>query len=112
MKWKIAFPDGTIEYLDPKEITLIMSRCKLKNNPKIAEKIFQGENKQVCAWILCEQIKITGVPQENLDEANRLSYNPRVKPCWDFRGSNADGKEFDRLESRGSRLYVGNHFFV
>ena len=60
MKWKCVFPDGTIEYLSPDEVTLIMSRCKLSNNAKQAEKIFQGENKTVCAWILCEEMIITG----------------------------------------------------
>jgi hypothetical protein len=108
MKWKCVFPDGTIEYLSPDEVTLIMSRCKLSNNAKQAEKIFQGENKTVCAWILCEEMIITGVPQETPVESSRLRYNPRVKPCWDYKDANADGKEFGCIESRGNRLYVNS----
>jgi hypothetical protein len=108
MKWKCVFPDGTCEYLSPDEVSLIMMKCKLSNNAKQAEKIFQGESKTVCAWVLCEEIKITGVPQENLLETSRLRYNPKVKPCWDYREVNVDGKEFDCIESRGNRLYVNS----
>jgi hypothetical protein len=106
MKWKVVFPDGTIEYLSPDEVSLIMMKCKLSNNAKQAEKIFQGESKTVCAWVLCEEIRITGVPQKNLIETYRLRYNPKVKPCWDYREVNVDGKEFSCIESRGNRLYV------
>ena len=108
MKWKVVFPDGTIEYLSPDEVSLIMMKCKLSNNAKQAEKIFQGESKTVCAWVLCEEIRITGVPQEDITESSRLRYNPRVKPCWDFKESNADGKEFVCIESRENRLYVNS----
>ena len=108
MKWKVVFPDGTCEYLSPDEVSLIMMRCKLSNNAKQAEKIFQGESKTVCAWVLCEEMKITGVPQENLLETSRLRYNPRVKPCWDYQECNSDGKEFGCIESRGNRLYVNS----
>lgn len=106
MKWKVVFPDGTCEYLSPDEVSLIMTRCKLSNNAKQAEKIFQGESKTVCAWVLCEEIKITGVPQEDLTETSRLRYNPRVNPYWNYRESNVDGKEFSCIESRGNMLYV------
>jgi hypothetical protein len=108
MKWKIVYPDSTIEYLSPDEVSLIMMKCKLSNNAKQAEKIFQGESKTVCAWVLCEEMKITGVPQKDIIETSRLRYNPRVKPCWDYQEVNSDGKEFDRIESRGNRLYVNS----
>lgn len=108
MKWKIVYPDKTTEYLNPNEVSLIMSICKLSNNVKQAEKIFHGENKTVCAWVLCEEIRITGVPQEDLSDTSRLRYNPRVKPCWDYKGSNVDGKEFSCIESRGNRLYINS----
>jgi len=106
MKWKVAYPDGTVEYLDPNDITLIMHKCKLRNSSKIAERIFKGENKTVCAWILCSHMKITGVPQKDMIETSRLRYNPRVTPNWSYQGDNVDGKEFDVIESRGNKLYI------
>lgn len=85
-----------------------MMRCKLSNNAKQAKKIFQGESKNVCAWVLCEDIRITGVPQEDLLDTSRLKYNPRVKPYWNYKGVNVDGKEFVCIESRGNKLYVNS----
>jgi hypothetical protein len=105
-KWKITYPGGNIEYLDPNEVTLVMNRCKLRNNKKTAERIFNGEAKSVCAWILCEYVVITGRSKDTLEEQQRLRYNPRVKPNWDFKDINVDGKDFKIIESRGNSLYV------
>ena len=58
MKWKISYPDGNIEYHIPTDVQLIMKKCELKNNRNVASKIFNGANKEVCAWILCEEIEI------------------------------------------------------
>jgi hypothetical protein len=106
MKWKIAYPDGNIEYLDPNKVDLLMKKCKLRNSMKTAQKIFDGENKTVCAWILCDDVIISDNLEESLDENERLRYNPRVKPNWDFRDVNVDGKQFCVIESRGSKLYI------
>lgn len=106
MKWKIAYPDGNIEYLDPNKVDLLMKKCKLRNSQKTAQKIFDGENKTVCAWILCDDVVISENPKEPLEENGRLRYNPRAKPNWDFRDVNVDGKQFNVIESRGSKLYI------
>jgi len=106
MKWKIAYPDGNIEYLDPNKVDLLMKKCKLRNSQKTAQKIFEGENKTVCAWILCDDVVISENPKEPLEENGRLRYNPRVNPNWNFRDVNVDGKQFNVIESRGSKLYI------
>jgi hypothetical protein len=106
MKWKIAYPDGNIEYLDPNKVDLLMKKCKLRNSQRTAQKIFDGENKTVCAWILCDDVVISENQKEPLEENGRLRYNPRVKPNWDFRDVNVDGKQFCVIESRGSKLYI------
>jgi hypothetical protein len=106
MKWKIAHPDGEIEYLDPDGFNLLMKKCNLRNSTKTAQKIFDGENKSVCAWILCDSVIISERQKEPLDEDSRLRYNPKINPNWDFRGINVDGKQFGVIESRGSKLYI------
>lgn len=106
MKWKISYPDGNIEYLDPNKVDLLMKKCKLRNSQRTAQKIFDGENKTVCAWILCDDVVISENQKEPLEENGRLRYNPRVKPNWDFRDVNVDGKQFSVIESRGSKLYI------
>ena len=106
MKWKIDYPDGNIEYLEPDRFNLLMKKCKLRNSQKTAQKIFDGENKTVCAWILCDDVVISENLKEPLEENGRLRYNPRLKPNWDFRDVNVDGKQFNVIESRGSKLYI------
>jgi len=105
-KWKIAYPDGSVEYIDPNKSDLTLKKCQLKNNPKTANKILLGANKTVCAWILCDDVIITERNPEYLEEQQRLRYNPRVAPYWNFRDVNVDGKEFRLIESRGSELYI------
>jgi hypothetical protein len=106
MKWKIAYPDGSIEYVDPNESDLTLKKCRLKNSPKVANDILLGANKKVCAWILCDDVIIAERNPKDLEELQRLRYNPRVTPNWNFRDVNVDGKDFHLLESRGSKLYI------
>jgi len=106
MKWKIAYPDGSVEYIDPNKSDLTLKKCRLRNNPKTANKILLGANKSVCAWILCDDVIIKDKLPEDLEEVQRLRYNPRVAPYWNFRDVNVDGKEFRLIESRGSELYI------
>ena len=58
MKWKIQYPNGNILYYNPSEVQFVMTNCQLRNYKKVAEKIFNGGNKVVCAWVLCEEINI------------------------------------------------------
>jgi len=106
MKWKIAYPDGSVEYIDPNKSDLTLKKCRLRNNPKTANKILLGANKSVCAWILCDDVIIKDKLPEDLEEVQRLRYNPRVAPNWNFRDVNVDGKNFHLIESRGSKLYI------
>ncbi len=106
MKWKIAYPDGSVEYIDPNKSDLTLKKCRLRNNPKTANKILLGANKSVCAWILCDDVIIKDKLPEDLEEVQRLRYNPRVAPNWNFRDVNVDGKDFHLIESRGSKLYI------
>lgn len=106
MKWKIAYPDGSVEYIDPNKSDLTLKKCRLKNNPKAANKILLGANKTVCAWILCDDVIIAETNPKDLEEMQRLRYNPRVAANWNFRDVNVDGKDFHLIESRGSKLYI------
>ena len=113
MKWKCVFPDGTIEYLSPDEVSLIMMKCKLSNNAKQAEKIFQGESKTVCAWVRCKTYAVnTGEPL-SVRLGSFLNYNPRHRPFWtgEKHGTDIsiDGETFEDIVSSGKSLF-GNVF--
>jgi hypothetical protein len=107
MKWKIERPDGVISYHSPEDVQLIMNVCVLKNQKSTALKIFNGSNKTVCSWILCESIEIltNGVSTHHPD-SERVSYNPRISPNWIYRGSIADGMRFDKLITSGNKVYL------
>lgn len=109
MKWKIEYPDGTKEYLSPTYCQLIIRNALVKNNKTQAQKIFDGGNKVVCAWIMCESIEIVReYPFTAFDEfnTNRLSYNPRVKPYWVYKDIDVDGGLFETIGSVNNKLYV------
>jgi len=107
MKWKIERPNGSISYHSPEEVQLIMSGCVLKNQKTTALKIFEGANKTVCSWILCDGVEIINNPGlVEVNDSERVSYNPRVVPNWMFRGSIADGMRFNKLVSLGNKVYT------
>jgi hypothetical protein len=104
MKWKIESESG-VEYHYPAEVQLIMKGCQLKNNRKTAEKIFNGMNKDVCAWVICDSITIK---HENFNKVwvkDKITYNPRKAPYWVFNGFEADNDMFDEIVSIDYGLY-------
>jgi hypothetical protein len=106
MKWKIQYTDGTVEYHSPSEVQLVMDNCILKNYKSVSQKIFDGENKTVCAWVLCKSIAIKSDSFIQADlNGERIRYNPRVAPNWTLNDSNADGMSVDKLVSVDFGLY-------
>jgi hypothetical protein len=106
MKWKIQHPDGTIEYHSPTDVQLVMHECILKNYRKTAQKIFDGGEKVVCAWVLCKSLAIKKEVFIQADaHGERIRYNPRVTPHWILDGENVDGMSVDKLVSVDFGLY-------
>ena len=106
LKWKVEYPDKTVEYHNPTEVQLLMVNCKLKNYKKVAEKIHQGANKEVCAWVLCETLFVNqGIVLKDEGGYNRVRYNPRETPHWIYKDEPADGESFQALISIDFRLY-------
>lgn len=107
MKWKIKHSNGSIQYLNPMDVQLVLSGCTLKNNKKQAQLIFDGNHKVICAWILCDEIEVktSDFNQTDLFGKN-LRYNPRKEPNWLMDGKNVDGVKFDKIESVDYKLFV------
>ena len=111
IKSKLNTGDGTgakevVDYVDPQDNQLAMLGCKLSVQPTAAQKIHDGANKTVCAWIECEDLRITSrtIPGSVLDW--ELRYNPRVEPRWtDGHGQgDYDNQEFDFLWTEGRKV--------
>jgi hypothetical protein len=107
MKWKVEYPNKVVEYLNPTEVQLVMKNCQLRNHKGVANKIFNGANKTVCAWVLCEQIEIVTKDFKHYDILSRkLKYNPRVKPNWLLNEEIVDNHYFFDIGSVDYGLYI------
>lgn len=105
MKWKITYPDNKVEYYNPSDVQLVMTGCVFKNQKKTAQKIFDGGHKVVCAWILCDDIKIL-IYDEFKNTSERTSYNPRVQPNWLCKGLIMDDKTVEKLHTIDRGIYL------
>jgi hypothetical protein len=106
MKWQITHADGNKSYHEPTEVQLILTDCQLKNSVKVAKKIFEGGEKVVCAWVLCEGIVIRKAVPFGVDSDMRVKYNPRVTPNWVLDGVVVDGCYFKGIMSDNRGLFI------
>lgn len=105
LKWKVEYPDGNVMYYYPTGVQLIMGDCTLKNYKKVAEKIHNGANKSVCAWVLCKTLDLK-FDNFITDDTTQIKFNPRVQPNWMVNGEVSDGKKLDSIHSIGHSLFT------
>lgn len=100
MKWKVTSPNGKAKYYEPNDVTLYMEDCKLVNHKGTAQKIYDGANKTVCAWVECANVVVYHkMPNDFVEGGAKVSYNPRVTPNWVMDGENVDKKKVGNLVS-------------
>ena len=105
-KWQVA-DNIQINYHDPDNCFLVLENCTLKNYRKAANKIFQGQNKTVCAWVECESIEILEELDLKFGYLSKINYNPRIAPFWrDNKEKDIDGNFYDRLVTCKKNLYI------
>ena len=109
MKWKVEYPDRKPEYYDPKEVQLLLGGCTLKNHRKTAQKIYEGANKTVCAWVRCEKLFTRTQDFLRLDsyaDITQLKYNPKRLPHWFVGpGMDVDGSEWGLIVTIDYKLF-------
>ena len=103
--WQLTNLNKVVAYF-PQEADLTLYKTNLHNNKKTAIKIFNGANKQVCAWINCEDVSAVKY-KSNVDFAlEEIFYNPRECTSWvDAHGNNLDGMAFPVLVITGGKLF-------
>ena len=108
-KWKIDYGNNNVICHSIDEVFLIMKNCVLSNNTKIANKIFNGANKNVCSFIVCDDIEII-LKTDTILEKNdlELKYNPKVNPYWIFNDVNYDNKTISELYTVSNKIYIKN----
>jgi hypothetical protein len=105
LKWKVEYPDGNVMYYYPTGVQLVMGDCTLKNYKKVAEKIHNGANKSVCAWVLCKTLELK-FDNFITDNTTQIKFNPRVQPNWMVNGEVSDGKKLNGIHSIGYSLFT------
>lgn len=103
LKWQIRKGEE-VWYYSPNEVSLIMHNCKLINKKSMATKIFNGANKNTCAWVRCEKLEIVA-PVEDL-RGSRVQYNPKKAPNWVLDSIDVDNTLLKCIISKGNQLYV------
>ena len=117
MKWQVTSNlntgDGTgakhiVSYINPEENQLAMLGCKLSLQPTAAQKIHDGANKTVCAWIECETVQVLDVNRLKPNEQDyRIKFNPRQSPNWtDGYNNVVSGNEYEILFTNDRTLWV------
>ena len=106
MKWQVFdLQTGTKDYFDPDSRYIIMRDCVLGNQPATAKKIFDGDNKTVCAWVACEEVSVVD-SSPSLRNMSRFMYNPRKNPHWCTDTiNNADKLKFKTMVTNKRRVY-------
>ena len=112
LKWKVTSPNGDVNYYEPNDVCLHMENCKLVNQKGTAQKIFDGANKTVCAWIESETVTIFEPLKDTLNlipkNGTKVSFNPRVQPNWVCDGEIVDKGRFDVLYSFENGVYYND----
>jgi hypothetical protein len=110
MKWKVEYPSGEVSYYRPTDIQLVLKNCTLKNSRKTAMKIFNGEHKTVCAWVLCDDIdvKFDGFTPYDIMDTQRIKYNPKRLPFWTIGDSDVsiDGATIDMIGTVDYKMFI------
>ena len=113
IKSKLNTGDGTgakeiVDYVDPLDNQLAMLGCKLSLQPTAAQKIHDGANKTVCAWIECEGVQVLPVNRLKPNEQDyRIKFNPRQNPEWtDGYNNVVSGNEYEIIFTNDRTLWV------
>jgi hypothetical protein len=102
--WQVKI-DRKVVYYDPEIVSLVMMNCKLKNHKTVAEQIYRGSHKTVCAWIECDILQIVSPQKESSVE---IIYNPKIAPYWRKNDLNIDDHEFKLIYTSGKKVFVSD----
>lgn len=106
MHWRIENQvTKEVQYFNPNDVSFELTDCFLRNQKATANKINNGANKAVCAWIECNSVAIV---EHSEPQGNKVSYNPRICPNWLCNDTNVDGKTFGTLLTKGNKVFIGN----
>ena len=109
MKWQI-YPKksakSSAKYYNPSTTSFVFHNAFLRNQCTTAQKIFQGANKTVCAWIEFDSMDIISPSEVDVADLTSVNYNPKNAPNWIVDGQIADGQTFAKLITLDRKPFV------
>lgn len=105
-KWQVRdVLTGEVIHYNPETHNLILHSCQLHNNRNQAQKIFEGANKFVCAWVRCTHYRVENT--ELPHSGKPIYYNPRKAPHWtNEQGEDIDDMEFTRIVTNKRQMFA------
>jgi hypothetical protein len=105
MHWQVKDDAGNVFYVDPKINDIILHNCTLRNQKAASLRIFNGGEKNRCAWVQFESYEVT--PLTGIETDTQLRFNPRVSPTWMVAETTGqDGREFVTIYTNQSKLFI------
>jgi hypothetical protein len=113
-KWRVENVENKeVFFYSPDDYMISMINGKLYNQKGAATKIYNGQNKTVCAWIMCRNILVLQSSSKKYikdEHDGAAKYNPRVNPYWtDSDGNDIDKEEFSHLITIGRDILTKKH---
>ena len=107
MKWQLTDPNGDKQYFNPEHKSIAMFGCRLRVQPSTAQKIHDGANKSVCAWIECEHTQVVDKPIVMTIFDTRISFNPKRSVHWmTEEGEIKDGEFMPLIVTNERELFI------
>jgi len=105
MHWQIKDSAGNVSYVDPETNDIVLHECTLRNQKSASLRIYNGGEKNRCAWVEFERYEVT--KRSNYTSFVNVRFNPRVSPTWQVNGnSEQDGRTFSTLRTNSKNLYA------
>ena len=108
MKWQVFDKqNNTKDYFDPDSNCILMRGCVLGNHPATAKRIYDGENKTVCAWVACDEVTVVGrVSLSSISKLTHYKFNPKKNPHWfTDTAKNCDNRKFSVMMTNKRKVY-------
>ena len=105
MKWRVEdITTKTVNFYETDGFNMLAMGVKLHNQPATADKIHNGANKTVCAWIMARKVEFSPARKP---KGIQVSYNPRVSPNWrDQEGNNMDKTQHDFAYINNKKILI------
>lgn len=103
---------GKPVYFNPEDTNFLLEDVKLYNRRYAAQKIYEGANKSVCAWLAIKGSIKVHVSEFDTSGMVEISYNPKEVPFWTYKTRvpglevDLDLKEFNKVIINKTKIYV------